>query len=188
MKFQHIYHLPQFGQEWFTFPKLYSYFVEVVPNDGHIVEIGSWKGKSASYMAVEIINSGKNIKFDCIDQWDKFDPLYYSNDEYVKKNAIYELFLSNIEPVKNIINPIKRESIEASKLYRDKAIDVVFIDACHDYECVKNDINAWLPKIKNGGILSGHDYNQDSVKRAVKEILSNYDILEQELSWYCIIK
>jgi predicted O-methyltransferase YrrM len=188
MNFQHIYHLPQFGQDWFTFPKLYSYFVNNVPNGGHIVEVGSWKGKSAAYMAVEIINSKKNIRLDCIDQWDRFDPTHYSDDQYAKNNSVYELFLSNIEPVKHVIHPIKKESIEASKLYGDKTIDVVFIDACHDYDCVICDINAWLPKIKTGGIIGGHDYNQAGVKMAVKDILSNLDILEQELCWYCNIK
>ena len=36
--------------------------------------------------------------------------------------------------------------------------DLVYIDASHWYDDVVNDINTWLPKIKNGGYLAGHDY------------------------------
>ena len=51
---------------WFTFPSLYSHMVERYDN-AHFVEVGSWQGSSAAYMGVEIINSGKNIKFDVYD-------------------------------------------------------------------------------------------------------------------------
>jgi hypothetical protein len=37
-------------------------------------------------------------------------------------------------------------------------LDFVYIDACHSYEAVKADIGLWWPKIRPGGILSGHDY------------------------------
>ena len=36
----------------------------------HFVEVGSYKGRSTSFMAVEIANSGKQIKFDCVDTWE----------------------------------------------------------------------------------------------------------------------
>lgn len=62
-----IEHFYQNIQGWFTFPNLYSSIVNHYPNDSHFVEIGVWKGKSAAYMAVEILNSQKSIKFDCID-------------------------------------------------------------------------------------------------------------------------
>lgn len=54
-------------------------------------------------------------------------------------------------------------------------LDFVFIDADHSYEGVKRDIEIWLPKIKKGGLLGGHDYNNPripegiEVKRAVDE-------------------
>ena len=48
---------------------LYRKMVEKFPSGSHFVEVGAFLGKSAVYMAVEIINSGKLIKFDCIDHW-----------------------------------------------------------------------------------------------------------------------
>ena len=80
-------------------------------------------------------------------------------------------FLSNIEPVKHIINPIKMKSVDAAKLYDDSSLDLVFIDAGHEFEHVVDDIKAWLPKIRPYGIIAGHDYTWDpEVQRAVHSI------------------
>jgi len=48
---------------------IYRKAVKMFPSGSHFVEVGSFLGKSAVFMAVEIINSGKNIKFDCVDHW-----------------------------------------------------------------------------------------------------------------------
>ena len=76
------------------------------------------------------------------------------------------------------------DSVEASKRFEDKSIDFIFIDGNHQYEFVKKDIIAWLPKLKEGGVLAGHDHDWQRVKDAVKEILgevktiSNYWIYD----------
>lgn len=171
---QHFCNEPQFGENWFTFPGFYSYLVTILPNNSHIVEVGSWKGRSSAYMAVEIVNSNKRIKFDCVDTWlGSPNEEHHQQDQLVKEDKLYDLFLSNIEPVKDIINPVRMSSMDASKLYEDKSIDVVFIDACHDYECVKEDITAWLPKVKTGGIISGHDIDWPGVNKAIHEIFGS---------------
>lgn len=62
---------------------------------------------------------------------------------------------------------------------KDGALDLVFIDADHSYEGVKRDIAAWLPKVRPGGWLGGHDYRNSGnqfdfsgVDRAVAELES----------------
>ena len=170
------------GENWFTYPGLYQHIVEQAANNSHFVEVGVWKGMSASYMAVEIINSGKNIKFDCIDTWE-FPPNQNDIPESMY-DGLYETFLKNIEPVKHIINPIKGTSWESASLYKDKSLDFVFIDAAHDYESVKKDITAWLPKIKDSGIIAGHDYAWcKDVENAVNEIFAGEQILLIEGCW-----
>jgi len=64
---EHFYNT--IGEDWFTYQELYSNMVEYFPDNSLFIEVGSWKGRSTSYMAVEIANSEKNIKFDCIDTW-----------------------------------------------------------------------------------------------------------------------
>lgn len=62
---EHFYQ--NIGEDWFTYPNLYKEMVEKSSNGSLFVEVGSWKGRSASFMAVEILNSKKDIKFDCVD-------------------------------------------------------------------------------------------------------------------------
>ena len=161
---------------WFTFPNLYKQVVEKQQSEAHFVEVGSWMGQSACYMAVEIINSNKNIKFDCVDKWGPGGP------------ARYKRFLKNTKSVQSIVNPIRLTSTEASNLYADNSLDFVFIDANHSYEFIKDDIKHWYPKVKKGGILAGHDYWSDwpGVIQAVDEFISknNYSLeINSECCW-----
>jgi predicted O-methyltransferase YrrM len=177
---EHFY--KNLGENWFTYPNLYSSVVKKYDNNSHFVEVGTWKGMSASYMAVEIINSGKNIKFDCVDTWEYMDLQQDINESMF--NNLYEIFLNNIEPVKQIVKPVRSISWEAASLYDDKSLDFVFIDAAHDYDSVVKDINAWLPKLKENGTLAGHDYrNAIGVKKAVDEIIGQNNITESEGCW-----
>lgn len=170
----HIYNELQFGENWFSYPNLYSRFVKELSNESKIVEVGCWKGKSIAYLAVEIINSDKNIKIDAVDTWLGSNENVHINDAYVKTDSLYELFLNNIKPISYIINPLRMTSLDAAKLYKNESIDVVFIDACHEYQCVKDDIAAWFPKVKHGGYLCGHDYvdHWSEVKKAVDESIT----------------
>lgn len=177
---EHFY--KNLGEDWFTYPGLYSMIVNGLPDKSHIVEVGTWKGMSAAYMAVEIINSGKQIQFDCIDTWEYID----SQNEIPKDmfGNLYGTFLKNIEPVKHQIKPIKSLSWDGANYYTDESLDFIFIDAAHDYESVKKDINAWFPKLKKGGIIAGHDYTWcDDVKKAVHEFFEGKEIFEAEGCW-----
>lgn len=64
---------------------------------------------------------------------------------------------------------IRNFSYEASLTFPDNYFDFIYIDAAHDYESMVLDLNAWWPKLKPGGILSGHDYiDYDVVWRGKK--------------------
>ena len=188
------------GEDWFTYPDLYSSMVNQFSDGSHFVEIGSWKGRSSAYMAVEIKNSGKNIKFDCVDTWNgdsnHKDPNSVWYDPILKEtDGLYIEFLKNIKPVKDLINPIRATSVSASRLYDDESLDFVFIDGDHSYESVKDDINHWLPKVKIGGVIAGHDYGSyvppngigpiglDGVTRAVHESFDLNEIQEFQGCW-----
>lgn len=173
----HFYHLTE-GEDWFSYPNLYSSVVKEASDTAHFVEVGVWKGRSASYMAVEIINSGKNITFDLVDMWNGT-----ISTQATQKN-VYQVFLKNIEPVLSYVNIKKMNSIMASKTYQNDSLDFVFIDAAHDYENVKADITAWLPKIKPGGCIAGHDYpGWDGVVKAVHELLGEDKIICIDECW-----
>lgn len=177
---QHIYQGKEFGEEWFTYPKLYKSIVDKFPTNSRFVEVGSWKGKSSAFMCVEIANSSKNIEFFCVDTW--IGSIEHQN--YKDLDKLYFAFLNNMKPVENLYFPLKLTSLEASKKFKDESLEFVFIDASHEYEDVLNDLQAWFPKIKKGGILAGHDCYPNNpewggVYKAVKETFKDFTVTDE---------
>jgi hypothetical protein len=168
---------------WCDFENIYYGMVQMLPTDAHIVEVGSWKGRSAAFMCVEIANSGKNIRFDCVDTWKGSSvEQEHQTDPSVINDTLYEDFLNYMAPARGLFTPVRAASVMASSAYEDKSLDFVFIDAGHTYDDVHADITAWLPKVKQGGILAGHDYsNSEGVRQAVHELLT--DIATDRSSW-----
>jgi SAM-dependent methyltransferase len=176
----HFYH--NIGEDWFTYPDLYSSIPKKFGYGAKFVEIGCWKGRSLSYLAVETINADKNQRIYAVDHWngsiEHLDPVSSSfNPELlIDQDWLYNLFLKNIEPVKDYVTPIRESSLNASRLFEDNSLDFVFIDAAHDYQSVKNDILNWYPKVKKGGIIAGHDYGTwNEVTQAVDDWSREYD-------------
>lgn len=62
---------------------------------------------------------------------------------------------------------IYRTSVEGAKLIDPGDLDFVFIDGNHDAPYVEQDIYAWYPKVRAGGLVMGHDYSMTAVNMAV---------------------
>ena len=155
---------------WCNFEDIYSDMVQK-HKKGHFVEIGTFFGKSASYMGVEIANSGHDIKFDTIDTFEG------SPDEIKGKHKIatqVDMFAEAQKHLKDLpVNIIKNDSIKASRKYKKGTLDFVFVDGSHLYEDVKRDIEVWMKKVKKGGYIGGHDYDNKNVHKAVNELLGD---------------
>jgi cephalosporin hydroxylase len=173
---EHFYH--EIGEDWFDYQSLYSQMVDRF-DQGSFVEVGSWKGRSASFLGVEIINSGKNISLFCVDTWE--GSVEHQGMECVVTDSLHTQFLANTDPIKSILTPIRKSSSEASALFTDNSVEFVFIDASHEYESVLEDLEKWYPKLKVGGVIAGHDYYPSGehwigVFRAVSEWSSKMGI------------
>jgi predicted O-methyltransferase YrrM len=72
---------------------------------------------------------------------------------------MYRIFLANLKifDLEDAVVPVRGMSVEAAAQFEDGSLDGVFLDGSHIYEDVLADIDAYLPKIRNGGILFGHD-------------------------------
>lgn len=159
-------------------------FAEQPTRQYHFVEVGTWRGRSAAYMAVEIVNSGKNIRFDCVDTWQGTqNETEHLSDPAVQRGTLFEEFQSAMKPVEGHYRAVKSDSVAAADLYDLGSLDFVFIDADHSYEGCRRDILAWLPRVRPGGIIAGHDYNPEpdpktgldyGVGKAVRELLPNH--------------
>lgn len=163
---------------WAAFSDLYVWAVrEIAKNPAetyNFVEVGSWLGRSAALMGVEIINSGKDIEFFCVDPWIDGGPDLRDTKHYKElTDSPFALFTKNTAPVAHVITPLQGMSVEMSKQFDDGSVDFLMLDGDHSYEAVKADIAAWLPKMKKGGVISGDDYLWPGVKKAVTEAFGN---------------
>jgi len=138
-------------------------------------EIGVQKGHFSNH----ILSKWPGSKLYSIDPWvhqdDYRDPANTPNDEHDIRYAQTIELLKHHGERSEII---RDHSINAAERFEDKSLDFVYIDARHAYEYAVEDINTWLPKIKPGGVLAGHDYVDGpiggcdfGVKQAVDEIL-----------------
>jgi hypothetical protein len=166
---EHYHRDVRFGEhDWFNYEGFYRWMAESFESGSHFVEIGSWTGRSSAFMAVEIWRSGKSISLDCIDTW-KGNREHAELREVVD-GELYSKFVKNMMPVRGRYRAIRKCSVEAALGYRDRSLDFVFIDGDHTYESVMDDIGAWLPKVRSGGVIGGHDYRVWSgVTRAVHD-------------------
>lgn len=189
-----ITHFSDQIQGWFSYPELYADVVKNA-NDARrytFVEVGSWKGKSTAFMGTEILNSGKDIVFYSVDTWkgseEHLDPTNPVYEPLLANDELYPTFIRNIAPVHKAVFPIRMESVKASKLFLDNSIDFVMIDAAHDYINALEDIKAWYPKIKIGGIMAGDDLDWPGVNKAVSEFFSTEYYEQDNKLWMAIKK
>jgi len=180
-----LQHLSIGGEDWFSFSGLYDQVVAKLPDPAHIVEVGCWKGRSVAHLAVAAHNTGKKIRVDAVDTWLGSDE--HKDDECLSNDGLYRTFLENIATIRHLIQIVRLPSTVAAATYPDQSLDFVFLDAAHDYESVKADIAAWLPKVKPSGILAGHDYmcGWPGVDRAVAEAFNA--VTFQDNSWMVIL-
>jgi hypothetical protein len=120
-----------------------------------IVEIGSWKGLSTSILARTVVDYNGSVF--AVDHWMGSEGV--PHHEVAKVVDIFYVFKSNLISLGlwDVVYPLVMDSQTASKIFTDGIVDLVFIDADHRYESVRKDILSWLPKLRIGGILCGHD-------------------------------
>lgn len=122
------------------------------------IEVGSAYGESAE-VAAQILG-----RLYCVDSWP--DGAEEVEAEFDRRMAAFG----------NIIK-MKELSHRAAGQFPDESVDLVYIDAAHDVESVRQDILAWFPKVRMGGFVCGHDYDDGpdalhpGVKQAVDEVL-----------------
>jgi predicted O-methyltransferase YrrM len=163
---------------WFSYDYLYKDAVERAEDGALFVEIGSFLGQSAAFMCVEIINSQKNIKFDCIDPMKIVENYAESARLHPELWSQYsaEQFHKRLESVKGYYNLIQEESSIAVNLYKDNSIDFLMIDGDHSYDAVKNDIINFLPKMKIGGVITGDDAYVPEILKAAKDAIEGTEL------------
>lgn len=129
---------------------------------GECAEIGSHTGRSASIIALKLKHSGGHLT--CVDHWG------WGN--------AYEVFQYNMRRLNLSVLQMKMSSLHAAERFSPQSLDFIFIDSSHEYEDTVAEIKAWLPKLRSGGLLCGHDYGHPDypgVEQAVSELCPGYE-------------
>jgi len=107
-------------------------------------EIGCLRGEFSRFLSTRY--EGKIL---CVDYFGDELNVGYGPD--VEEKCRANLEGTNCEIVKGM-------SVEVARTVPDESLDWVYIDADHRYEGVRADLEAWFPKVRKGGVVSGHDY------------------------------
>ncbi len=135
--------------------KLYELVQRVVRPCMRIVEVGSWKGFSTAYLAYALANWNGTVF--AVDHWQGSPGGW--NVPIAQTQDILGVFRKNMTALNcdYFIKPMVMDSLTAATLFPERSLDLVFIDGDHRYSGISADIKAWLPKLRIGGILCGHD-------------------------------
>ncbi len=124
--------------------------------------IGAEIGTAEGEYAETLCKANPTAKLYCVDPWEP----YSDYRDYQKQETLDDLYgkaFARLVPYN--VELIKRFSADAARLFDNESLDFVYIDANHKYEFVVADIAAWLPKIKSGGVIAGHDYSHPKGKQ-----------------------
>jgi predicted O-methyltransferase YrrM len=144
-----------------------------------MIEIGTFTGESTVMFGDHF---EKVIGIDpMLPDYDKADTT--SNFNF---NEVLDMFIDRTKDYKNI-QLITKTSDDAVNDFEDESFDFVYIDGIHTYDQVKKDIQNYLPKVKKGGVIGGHDYVNGGhlvgVYNAVNEMFGKPDKVFVDKSW-----
>ena len=148
-----------------------------IPTKGTMIEIGTFTGESTVLFGDHF---EKVIGIDpMLQDYDPQDPTSKFNF-----NEVLDMFVQRTKTYDNI-QLITKTSDDAVNDFNDEVFDFIYIDGIHQYENVKQDIINYLPKVKNGGVIGGHDYGPSwpGVKQAVDEMFGQPDKVFKDTSW-----
>lgn len=144
-----------------------------------VVEIGSYRGESARLF----LDSGKVGKLFCIDPWcgcyDAYDFAAFTNMSQVEKD--FDSLAGKDPRVTKVKGTIETLVEKHSELKPD----IVYVDGCHTYDAVKNDLTiirkAFNPRIA----VCGHDFSEQFMgcRQAIVETCGNPDAVFSDTSW-----
>jgi predicted O-methyltransferase YrrM len=124
---------------------------------GVFVEVGCWKGRSTSFIG-RICNAN-GTRLVCVDHWrGSHDKLATRYQVALDTEDVEQTFRGHMAALGIDVEVIAAPSLEAARGFAPKSVDRVFLDASHDGASVAEDLVAWSERLKDDGILAGHDY------------------------------
>ena len=125
-----------------------------------VCEVGCWVGETTrDYIDIIKKNNGTATIVDWFSGNEDIVGIPNHTHAYKPENkdSIYSVFMNNLAGYHDNLRVLRGRSNEVVDQIANDSLDICFIDADHIYEGVKRDIGLYLPKVKSGGVLCGHD-------------------------------
>jgi len=144
-------------------------------------EIGTWKGEFAEALCQGI----PNLTLTCVDPWKAY-PDYHDHriDRHISEAKATAF--RRLAPYPCVF--LVEYSVEAASHVDDDSLDFVYIDANHTFEYVVADLAAWIPKVRSGGVIAGHDYKSlgNRPDMTVVEAIQGWTRAHRVAPWYVL--
>lgn len=141
----------------------------------HGAEIGVWAGQFSEQICV----ANPGVQLICVDPWKAYDDYGDPKNDQARLSAARKEAMKRLEPYGCDLRRLT--STEAADGVPNGSLDFVYLDSNHAKPYVLADLEAWVPKVRSGGIVSGHDY--EPVKRhahlEVKEAVSEFTAIHK---------
>ena len=134
-------------------------------------EIGVWTGEFSAQMCAAI----PGLQLCCVDPWQAYDAYHEKKNDQARLDEAYGKARRRLQPY--ACQFMRMTSLEAARQVPDHALDFVYIDGNHLKRFVLEDLAAWSPKVRRGGIVAGHDcvtrakHTHIEVEAAVREFV-----------------
>lgn len=160
--------------------ELPQFFVEMGYKIG--AEIGVYKGEFTE----KFCRAG--LKHYAIDPWKSYDGSGRSQKLQERQDFLYGHTQRILAPYPDC-TIIRKTSMDAINDFEDKSLDYVYVDGNHAFRYIAEDIYEWSHKVRNGGVISGHDYfntipSASNVLCHVSTIVDAYTKLYDIKDWY----
>lgn len=138
------------------------------------VEIGVQRGRYSEYL----LTWWHGARLISVDPWREATQGEYVDRANVAQEEQERRYRETLERLRRFgprSEVWRATSLEAAARLGDGSVDFVYIDARHDYESVLEDLTAWWPKARRGGIVAGHDYVDGDLPNGVFGVKSAVD-------------
>lgn len=171
---------------FFDFEGLYRERVQGAAPGAVFVEVGAWLGRSTAFLAVEAVNAAKGIKVHVVDPW----PDDIRDAPLALYGPPFKRFVASLDrpEFEGLLHIHRTYSHRAARGFAERSVDFCFIDGDHSERAVKLDIKSWLPKVKSGGVLAGHDMHEEGVRVAVEDTLGEVEVRLEGLFPYWVYR
>lgn len=145
------------------------------------IEVGTFCGKSLFPTAKGMEPNGTIYS---VDPLKAIDDVFVPDWEWVVD--VNRASLQAIQRLRPdiILKPIRDYNQNVAKSIKEE-IDTVYIDGNHELEFIEADLKTWIPKIRPGGIIFGHDFSSEwpTIERAIQELDRPFEVIPQTRIW-----